>query len=118
MSSRRRNLLILLATLFLGAGLTVGAAWRADKPQTFTGKVSDSMCGAHHMMEGSAADCTRACVKKGSKYALVVGDKVYALDTQDQASLEKLDQLADKTAKVQGTANGDTIQVTSVAPSK
>jgi hypothetical protein len=116
MSSRRRSVLIPLATLFLGAGLTVCAG--ADKPQTFTGKVSDSMCGAHHMMEGSAADCTRACVKKGSKYALVVGDKVYALDTQDQASLEKLDQLADKTATVQGTANGDTIQVTSVAPSK
>ena len=36
----------------------------------------------------------------------------------DQASLDKLDQLADKTAKVQGTPNGDTIQVTSVSPGK
>jgi hypothetical protein len=118
MSSRPRSFLILVATLLLGPGLTLGAAFGADKPQTFTGKVSDSMCGAHHMMEGSAAECTRTCVKKGSKYALVVGDKVYALDTQDQATLEKLDQLADKTAKVQGTVNGDAIQVTAVATSK
>jgi hypothetical protein len=118
MRSALRNPLELAATLVLGAGLTVCAAFAADKPQTFTGKVSDAMCGAHHMMEGNAADCTRACVKKGSKYDLVVGDKVYTLDTQDQATLDKLDQLADKTAKVQGTPNGDTIQVTSVSPGK
>jgi hypothetical protein len=118
MSSALGNFLRFVATLILGGGLTIYAASAADKPQTFTGKVSDSICGAHHMMEGSAADCTRACVKKGSKYALVVGDKVYTLDTPDQATLDKLDQLADKTAKVQGTPNGDTIQVTSVSAGK
>src|ERR1700751_809120 len=88
MRSALRNPLELAATLVLGAGLTVCAPFAADKPQTFTGKVSDAMCGAHHMMEGNAADCTRACVKKGSKYDLVVGDKVYTLDTQDQATLD------------------------------
>ncbi len=41
------------------------AAFAADKGQSFTGKVSDAMCGAHHMMSGSEADCTRACVGKG-----------------------------------------------------
>src|ERR1041385_8410571 len=51
----------------------------ADKSQTFTGEVSDSMCGAAHMMPGKTGDCARACVGKGSSYALVVGEKVYSL---------------------------------------
>ena len=36
-----------LATLFLGACLSLTGAFAADKPQTFTGKVSDAMCGAN-----------------------------------------------------------------------
>ena len=70
------------------------------------------------MMEGSAADCTRECVAKGAKYALVVGDKVYTLDTSDKASLDKLDKLAGEKAQVMGTADGDTITVSSVASAK
>jgi len=96
--------------------LTPGFA--ADKSQSFTGKVSDAMCGAKHMMSGDAAECTRACVKNGSKYALVVGDKVYTLEAKDKASLDKLNELADKSAKVQGTVSGDTIQVSSVSDAK
>lgn len=107
-----------LATLLLGAGLTLSTALAADKAQSFTGEVSDAMCGAKHMMEGSAADCTRACVSKGSAYALVVGDKVYTLKTQDKAALEQLNQLAGRQAQVKGTASGDTIEVSSVAPGK
>src|SRR5256885_7528418 len=98
-----------LFTLIVSTVLAVGYAHADDKAQTFTGRVSDAMCGAHHMMEGGAEDCTRACVKKGSKYALVVGEKVYTLDTSDKATLDKLDQLANKNAKVTGTASGDTI---------
>ena len=45
----------------------------AARAKTFTGTVSDSMCGAKHAMPGDDAACTRACVGKGSKYALVVG---------------------------------------------
>ena len=107
-----------LAVLVLVAGLVLVPAFGASKPQSFTGKVSDAMCGAKHMMEGNGADCLRACVSKGSKYALVVGDKVYVLDAKDKASLDSLDKLADKTAKVTGTADGDTIQVQSVSPGK
>jgi len=91
-------------------------AFAADKPQTFTGKVSDTMCGAHHMMAGASdADCTRACVKQGSKYALVVGDNVYTLEGGDAAALDKL---AGQTAKISGTLKGKTITVASVAPAK
>ncbi len=103
--------------LLLAAMMMVGApGFAGDKPQTFTGKVSDAMCGAKHMMPGASdAACTRACVKQGAKYALVVGDRVYKLDGGDAAELDKL---AGEVATVKGTAAGDTIKVTSVAPVK
>jgi len=82
--------------------------------QTFTGEVGDAMCGRQHM-GGAAADCTRACVAKGSKFALVVGDKIYTLDTTDKTALATLDKQAGKNATVTGTLNGDTIAVASVA---
>jgi hypothetical protein len=104
-----------VAILVVGSGLLAAAA---DKPQSFTGKVSDAMCGKAHMMSGSEADCTHACVGKGSKYALVVGDKVYTLDASDKATLGTLDKLAGSNAKISGTLNGDTIQVASVAADK
>jgi hypothetical protein len=71
---------------FLGAVLIPNSF--AAKIETFTGTVSDAMCGAKHMMEGDDAACLRACVQKGSKYALVVGDKVYTLDAKDKATIE------------------------------
>jgi hypothetical protein len=76
------------------------------------------MCGAKHTMQGDAASCTRDCVSKGSKYALVSGTKVYTLDAEDQAALAMLDKLAGQAAKVTGTAKEDTIQVKSVAAGK
>jgi hypothetical protein len=88
----------------------------AAKAETFTGEVSDSMCGAKHGMPDKAA-CTRACVKKGSNYALVVGDKVYTLQGSE-ATKAKLDKLAGENAKVTGTANGDTIEVSKVSAAK
>ncbi|HUO25492.1 MAG TPA: hypothetical protein VMU61_07480 [Candidatus Aquilonibacter sp.] len=91
----------------------LGAATR-----TFTGRVSDSMCGAKHHEGVDPATCVRACVKHGAKYALVVGDKVYTLDTSDQATLNKLDQLAWEDARVRGKANGDVITVSSVTAAK
>jgi hypothetical protein len=90
----------------------------AGKTQSFTGEVSDAMCGAKHMMEGDPAACLRACVQKGSKYALVVGDKVYTLDTSNQGTLDTLDKLAGKKATVTGAADGDTISVNSVSAAK
>jgi len=111
-----RKLSAALAVLVLcGLGL-VGSA--AAKSQTFTGEVSDSMCGAKHAMAGDKAGCTRACIKKGSNYALVVGDKVYTLKTDDKAALAELDKLAGEQAKVSGTAEGDTIAVSKVSAAK
>jgi len=106
-----------LVAIPLGAALAAPSAFPA-KAQTFTGTVSDAMCGAQHMMDGDPASCLRTCVGKGSKYALVVGDKVYTLDTKDKSSSDALDKLAGQQAKVKGEANGDTIEVDSVAAAK
>jgi hypothetical protein len=94
-----------IAAVVLGMLMLVGMAavpaLAAGKSQTLTGVVSDSMCGAKHdEMPDKPAECTRSCVKHGASYALVVGDKVYTLQTSD---------------KVSGDINGDTITVKSVA---
>ena len=106
-----------IATALLTAGLAAIPALAADT-QTFTGKVTDSMCGAKHKEGIPPADCVRACVKHGAHYALLVGDKVYTLDTDNQAEKNELNKRAWEDAKVKGTANGDTIAVTSVSAAK
>jgi type 1 fimbria pilin len=93
------------------------AVFAADtKDQTFTGTVSDTMCGAKHTMMPGATDsqCVRACVKAGSDYALVVGSKVYTLKGNN-ADLEKF---AGEKATVTGKLNGNVIQETSIAAPK
>lgn len=108
-----------IATAVLGVQMLVGLAavpaLAAGKSETLTGEVSDAMCGAKHEMKGKAAECTRVCMQHGSKYALVVGDKVYTLETSDKAALDKLNDLAGAKAKVTGEVDGTTIAVKSVA---
>jgi hypothetical protein len=115
--SRLRILQVWMATAVLSAGLAATPAVAAGT-QTFTGKVSDTMCGAKHQEGIPPADCVRACVKHGAKYALVVGDKVYTLDTSNKTNLDELNKLAWEEAKVKGTANGDVISVESVTAAK
>ena len=115
--SRFRMLQVWMATALLSAGLAAVPAVAAGT-QTFTGKVSDTMCGAKHKEGLPPADCVRTCVKHGAKYALVVGDKVYTLDTSNKTSLDELNKLAWEEAKVSGTANGDVISVKSVTAAK
>src|SRR6266478_3733321 len=84
-------------------------------PKALTGTVSDSMCGAHHMeKDKSAAECTRECVKKGTKYALIVGEKVYTLDGHEA----ELDKLAGERATVKGSMMGEMVMVESVTAAK
>jgi hypothetical protein len=115
MSSTPSKFATALATALMGVTLTLSSALASNKPQTLTGKVSDAMCGANHMMSGEASECTRVCIRKGSKYALIVGDKVYTLQTSDKTALDQLDKLADQQAKVTGEVDGDSITVNSVA---
>ncbi|HEX3819689.1 MAG TPA: hypothetical protein VHW45_05135 [Candidatus Sulfotelmatobacter sp.] len=111
MKAVRKNFAFLLLNFALVVGLSAVSAFAASK--TYTGTVSDAMCGAKHAM-GDAAACTRTCVGKGSKYALVVGDKVYTLETSDKAALATLDKQAGEKATVTGTEKDSTITVASV----
>lgn len=110
MNGRSQKVIVVLASLFMIAALA-GSAFAASG-KTYSGTVSDAMCGAKHM--GPAAECTRGCVSKGSKYALVVGDKVYTLDTSDKAALATLDKQAGAKVTVTGTEKDNTITVSSV----
>jgi len=99
--------LIMLGAMLLAFGCM---AW-AD---SWTGTVSDSMCGAKHSdASAAAAHCVAGCVAKGAKYVLVSGSQVYQLDKQ-----EDFKKYAGKSVTVTGTANGDTIAVESVAAAK
>lgn len=98
------------ATIAAFGLLTVGAA--IAQPKTLKGTVSDTACGAHHMMSGGAAKCTRECVRMGSHYALVVGKKVYTL----KGHSSDLYKLAGQEVVLKGTVSGTNINVASVSP--
>src|ERR1700724_838477 len=102
-------------------GLLVGLGVFAQTAEkTWTGKISDSMCGASHakmMAEHTDAkmtdrDCTLACVKAGGKFVFVSGGKVYTVANQKLAALT---EHAGETVSVTGDVKGDTITVAKVA---
>ena len=105
-----------LAKLSLLALFAASTAFAAE--QTWTGKISDSMCGAHHKTASehgkkmTDAECTKACVKEGAKYVFVHKGKVLQIANQDFADLEKD---AGKTVKLTGELAGDTITVSKIA---
>jgi hypothetical protein len=104
------RILSLAALVAFSAVASYGATW--------TGKISDSMCGAtHKKMEehGSAKisdrDCTLACVKNGGKYVFVSKGKVYQISNQDYAGLQ---EHAGHTVKLTGDMSGDNITVSNI----
>jgi hypothetical protein len=94
----------------------VGLAFAA--PQTWTGQISDSMCGASHshMTAGHPGmtdrDCALACVKAGGKYVFVSDGKVYKIANQDSPLLQMHAGHAGVT--LTGDLAGDTITVTKI----
>lgn len=103
-----------LVSAILFGSITAIAFAQAGK-QTVAGIVSDNMCGKQHMAKDkSATECTRECVKAGSDYALVVGDKVYTL----KGDKRHIDKFAGEKATVTGTINGETIAVSSIVATK
>ena len=100
-----------MATIFAAASLM----WAAG--QTFTGTVTDSMCGGDHkaMNMGTDDKCVTECVKMGAKYALFDGKDTYTLSDQKSAA-----KFAAKKVTVTGTldAKAKTIQVSSITAAK
>jgi hypothetical protein len=115
---RLRMLQFCMVTVVLCTGLLVVPRLVAGSLQTFTGKISDKMCGAQHTEGLDPVPCVRACAKRNVKYVLVVGNKIYTLDTSDQATMDKFDKFAGEDAQVTGTVNGDVISVKSVTAAK
>jgi len=92
-----------------------GAVIAFAQQQSFTGVVTDSMCGATHMAKDKTpAECTRMCVKDGMKYALAADKKLYTLEGHEA----ELSKLAGQRVTVKGTLKGNTLSVQEVAASK
>src|SRR5260370_39064818 len=116
---RKLTLTTLLALSITAISLLGQEAQTQDKmkgmTKTLTGVVSDSMCGAAHMAKDkSPAECTRACVKTGSDYALVVGKKIYTL----KGNASDLDMYAGERVTVKGMVTGNTITAESLSPAQ
>jgi hypothetical protein len=100
------------ATLLSGVGLLLATSLVfGQSSQTITGTVTDSMCGRKHMMkDASAAKCTRVCVKAGSDFALIAGDKLFTL----QGDKTAIDKFAGEKVAITGKTNGNVIKVQSI----
>jgi len=102
----------LIAIMIAAAALMFAAG-----KQTFTGTITDSMCGGDHKAMNMGADekCVIACVKAGAKYALWDGTTTYELS--DQVTPGKF---AAKKVTVKGTLDEKTktIKVDSIAAAK
>ena len=91
--------------------------------QTWTGQITDSMCGADHSAMSSGGkkvdphNCTLACTKGGSKLAFVSKGKVFDIANQNFADLTKH---AGRTVSLRGelASDGKTITVSKVALKK
>src|SRR5215469_9172954 len=110
---------VCLSLIVLSAVLAASYAFAA-KLQTFTGIVGDAVCGSKHTMDGDDISCLRTCIQRGSKYDLVVGEKVYVLNLKDQSVAGALDKLASQQARaeVKGEESGGVIEVQSVIAAK
>jgi hypothetical protein len=111
-----KNALRSLCCIGLLVGLSVFAQ-AAEK--TWTGSISDNMCGASHAkMKAQHADakmtdrdCTLACVKGGGKYVFVSNGKVYNIENQDLALLQ---EHAGHKVQLTGEMKGNTITVSQI----
>ena len=96
--------------IITSVALAVGA--NAD---TFTGVITDTMCGAKHdmMKDQPAGECVKMCAKDESSYALYDGSNVFKLSDQKTPA-----KFAAQKVKVTGTLDqkNNTIKVSSIEP--
>jgi hypothetical protein len=92
-----------------------GALGAADAPQSFTGVITDTLCGAGHAMMKAQSDaaCVKLCVKGSGQYALFDGQDVLKLSDQKTPA-----KFVAQRVKVVGTFNekSKTIKVSSIEP--
>ncbi len=98
------------------AFLLAATAAASNEPQTFTGVITDTMCGkTHEMMAGQPdAKCVKMCVEgSNSQYALNDGKNILKLSDQKTPA-----KFAAQRVKVTGVLNEKTktIKVSSIEP--
>jgi hypothetical protein len=79
---------ITAAVVFSAAFSALCASRALAADQTWSGTVSDSMCGLKHTMSEHGKnmadrECTQMCASHGAQYVLVVDGKVYKLRNHD-----------------------------------
>jgi hypothetical protein len=83
--------------------------------ETFTGVITDTMCGAKHTMMKDQPDdkCIKMCVKGSSVYALFDGQNIFKLSDQTKPA-----KFPAQKVKVTGTLDPKTktIKITSIEP--
>lgn len=103
---RKLSLVLSLGSLFAAAAFA----------ETWSGTVSDSMCGAkHEAASASDAACVKKCVKGGASAVLVSDGKVYQIAMDSQSKVMPL--LGEKVT-VMGRLDGDTIEIASAQAAK
>jgi len=89
----------------------------ATTPQTVTGIITDTMCGAKHTMTKGQPDddCTRLCVKGAREFALYDGKTLWKLSDQKTPA-----RFAAQPVKVTGAVDPKsmTIKVTGIEPAE
>lgn len=101
---KKLSLIISLGSLFTAAAFA----------ETWSGTVSDSMCGAKHEA-ASASDtaCVKKCVKGGASAVFLSDGKVYQISAKSQS---KVMPLLGQKVTLTGKMDGDTIEIASAKP--
>jgi hypothetical protein len=100
---------------FLSALALLAASIASPADGSWTGWISDDMCGAKNGQEGGA-ECASRCVKEhGAKYVFVNDSdkKVYAIDAQDKVAPH-----AGHHVVVKGAVDGSTLKLASIEMAK
>lgn len=109
MKKSMASVLVMVASLFAYQSYPTAA------PQTWTGQIGDSMCGAMHKPMGNVKmadrECTEMCVKAGGKYVFVTGGKVFQITDQKDKALA---MHAGHTVLLTGELKGETITVSKI----
>src|SRR5262249_45371234 len=93
------------------------AAMPRAAEQTWSGKISDSACGAKHeeAAENTGVmpdrECTEACIRGGPEYGLVVDKQRFPIANQD---FKDLAAHAGHAVKMTGELKGNAITVTKI----
>jgi hypothetical protein len=92
------------------------AAYGCAPAQTWTGTISDAMCGTYHEWDEHTAvmtekDCTLKCVKDGAKYVLLTEGRIHPIINQDHPGLA---EHAGTAVEVSGRSSDEGITVRDV----